>query len=181
MYRYYFIFFINPLVPSIALDSLHEICNGQAVLLDATTNCTTCTYSWSPNQNIGSPNSSNTYVFPNQSTVYTITVTTSSGCSNQDSVLVEIIPTPAVPTISQTFNGLVCDSLANNYQWYFNGTLIPGATNNYYNTFVSGNYTVVVSNLQKLHKHICQLSIHLCGFNCRNSASSICSIPQSSQ
>lgn len=140
-------YFINPLVPTIDINSVPQVCNGQAILLNAQTNCTTCTYSWSPNQSLGSPNNITTYAYPNQNTMYTLTVTTSAGCSNQDSVMVEIISPPSVPTISQTFNGLVCDSIANNYQWYFNGTLIPGATNNYYNTFVSGNYTVVVSNL----------------------------------
>ena len=53
--------------------------------------------------------------------------------------------TQTPPTISLT-NGILSSSLAINYQWYVNGVIIPGATNQTDTPIATGAYTVVESN-----------------------------------
>jgi hypothetical protein len=53
---------------------------------------------------------------------------------------------PATPTISAAVNVLTSSS-ATTYQWYLNGALIPGATNQTYNAIVSGVYIVRTTDI----------------------------------
>lgn len=59
--------------------------------------------------------------------------------------LVSVLASPSTPVITQNVNTLTC-SAALTYQWYFNGFLIGGATQQSFNVSISGNYYVVVSN-----------------------------------
>lgn len=52
---------------------------------------------------------------------------------------------PAIPTITQSINTLTSTS-ATTYQWYFNGVLMPGETNQSVNATQSGNYVVRVTD-----------------------------------
>ena len=54
-------------------------------------------------------------------------------------------PSPLPPTITQNENTLT-SSPANSYQWYFNDTLIPGATEQSYICTQNGQYSVEVAN-----------------------------------
>ncbi len=72
----------------------------------------------------------------------TITVTPSiSGCQGTPATYsITVNPTPAI-----TQNGTVLtSSTASSYQWYRNGQVIAGATNQTYNTMIFGDYCVVV-------------------------------------
>ena len=51
----------------------------------------TGTYSWSPTNGLGSPNSATTTASPTVTTTYTVTFTDANGCSDQDTVTVQVI------------------------------------------------------------------------------------------
>ena len=72
---------------------------------------------------------------------YTLTVTTTSGCSASGTNT--IAPTP-VPAIVQGHDTLYCLTTYNGYiiyQWYYNGNIINDATNYYYVPHLPGTYT----------------------------------------
>jgi hypothetical protein len=58
---------------------------------------------------------------------------------------ITVIPKPPVPIISINGNELYSDA-TNGNQWYLNGNLIPGATEQNHTVQENGNYHVVVSN-----------------------------------
>jgi hypothetical protein len=70
-----------------------------------------------------------------------------AGCTAEASnpVLVTVNPLPAQPVITQSYDTLYASG-SGNFQWYLDGTLIPGATANFYIPLVNGNYTVTVTD-----------------------------------
>jgi hypothetical protein len=84
--------------------------------------------------------------YPTSNTVYTVAVTANNGCVNYDSVFVTVNPVPSPVIIVQTGTGFICNTIAASYQWYYNGALVFGATNNSYNSLLPGSYFVVVAN-----------------------------------
>ncbi|REJ63930.1 MAG: hypothetical protein DWQ21_01505 [Bacteroidetes bacterium] len=75
---------------------------------------------------------------------YYAQVMNSDGCSiSSDTVTVTVFPTPPTPSISYTANDtLMTSSEANGNQWYFNGNLMPGETNQTLRPLNLGNYSV---------------------------------------
>ena len=69
------------------------ICPGDTAFLWATNGVS---YSWSPIETLSHPDSSNTLAFPNASTIYTVDVQNSLGCSILENVYVELYPPPYV-------------------------------------------------------------------------------------
>jgi len=82
------------------------------------------------------------------------TVTNGNGCTQSSSVSVSILAVPAVPTISASGPTTFCSggsvTLQSNSgtgnQWYKNGLLLSGVTNQNYTANTSGTYTVLVTN-----------------------------------
>ncbi len=56
--------------------------------------------------------------------------------------VLDVLPSP---TISEN-SGVLSSSFGANYQWYFNGILITGATNQDYQPLTTGTYQVVIEN-----------------------------------
>jgi len=79
-------------------------------------------------------------------TTYTLTGTSEAGCKNNDTLTLTVLPIPSVPVITQNFDTLICDPGYFAYQWYFNNTLITGATNPKYTCTSNGNYYLSVTN-----------------------------------
>jgi len=77
---------------------------------------------------------------------YSLTVTV-IGCTSVPSTVTVTSNTvaPAVPTVSQVGNVLTSSSASNN-QWFFNGSIMPGETNQNVNVTQNGNYTVQVTD-----------------------------------
>jgi|GEM_PF-2034201 len=75
---------------------------------------------------------------------YTVQVTDANSCSTVSAPFVVTVNPLPTPNISlQPNNDLVSSAVTGN-QWYLNGVLIPGATNQIYTPTVNGTYTVEV-------------------------------------
>ena len=75
-------------------------------------------------------------------------IATSSQSSDTTTVTnyITVYPFPAPQGILQNGDTLFANAGATSYQWYYNGTLIIGATNYYYIGQASGNYNVVATD-----------------------------------
>jgi photosystem II stability/assembly factor-like uncharacterized protein len=120
--------------PIVSVPSL-TVCSVQSKALVASG---ASTYTWSTG---GTSNV--IIVSPTVTTVYTVTGFVGA-CSASANATISVGSFPAVPTVSQNGNILTSSSLVNN-QWYFNGTLIPGATAQSYTVTQDGDYTVIVT------------------------------------
>ena len=70
-----------------------ELCIGESVRLNATGGET---YSWTPILGLSTADSASTLATPDLSTNYIVTVTDTSGCSDEDTVLVTVHPLPNI-------------------------------------------------------------------------------------
>jgi uncharacterized delta-60 repeat protein len=77
---------------------------------------------------------------------YTVTVTSANGCSGTSPIFQYPPCTQPVPTITANGNTLTATAGFVSYQWAFNGSDIPGATNQTYEATQDGDYTVRVED-----------------------------------
>lgn len=110
-------------------------CDGDQVAVEAPAGFSS--YTWST----GSTTSS-TQVTSN-GMVY-VTLVDSNGCSGMDSVSVAFNAGPS-PVITQSGSVLTASSAAS-YQWFRDGVLLTGETNQTINATIPGTYTVVVTD-----------------------------------
>ncbi|MBK7764101.1 MAG: VCBS repeat-containing protein [Bacteroidetes bacterium] len=118
-------------------------CQGDSVVLNANTG-TGLTYQWFNGTSIsGATNASYTAT---QTGSYTVQVTNSNSCS-ATSLPVSVTVTPLPNPIIINTGGLLSVSGGpyTSYQWYWNGTLISGATNSTYTPTKNGSYYVIVT------------------------------------
>jgi PKD repeat protein len=123
-------------------------CEGQAITL--TDNSTNSPTSWSWTMPSGTPatsTSQNPSVTYSTAGTYTVTLiaTNSSGASTPVPNTITVNANPPVPTITIAGITLSSSALTGN-QWYWNGVLINGATNQSCTATTNGLYTVVVTN-----------------------------------
>lgn len=124
--------FSQPPLASIA--STGEFCSGETVVLQATTGFDG--YTWNTGESLSS-------IEVTESGTYSVSVF-SGDCFSLLSVEVEFTTVPT-PTISTNQNTLACDQAGVQYQWYFNGTAINGATGQFYTASQSGFYSVQIA------------------------------------
>ncbi|TAL60006.1 MAG: T9SS type A sorting domain-containing protein [Bacteroidetes bacterium] len=82
---------------------------------------------------------------PSSTNTYTVTGTDANGCTNTAATSITVNYPPATPTITVNMSTLASGSATGN-QWYLNGNLISGATNQNYNAVQNGLYTVCVTD-----------------------------------
>jgi len=128
---------------SISYTTPVTFCEGGAVVLTGVSNTGT-TYQW---QNNGAPISgatSNNFI-ASATGSYSVIITAPNGCaSTTTATLVVVNPLPS-PVITRNGNILSTGNYAR-YQWYFNSSPIPGATNQSYNVTQNGGYAVYVTD-----------------------------------
>jgi Secretion system C-terminal sorting domain len=121
-------------IPVVTISGDAEICAGQTSILIATGGDS---YIWNTAEITDSITVSNTGT-------YTVTTTTTAnGCTNTQTVsmIVNILPTASISLLGNVLTANQADT----YQWYLNGILISGATNQTYTATQSGDYTVQIS------------------------------------
>lgn len=102
-------------------------------------------YQWSPNLFISSISGAAVQVWPTSTFTWTVTGTDAFGCVNDSSFTLSVEPPPPAPVV--TSDGMqVQSTTANSYQWYLNGTPIPGATAQSWAPLVNGNYSMEIAN-----------------------------------
>ena len=126
------------------------VCAGNPVLLTATGALGNQQYYWYSDpqglNNVASNVSSYAYSPLTTDTIY-VGLFDGTACYGMlSSAIVNINPLPAVPAISQN-NYTLTSSPESSYQWYFNNTLINGATSQSYTVTQTGNYSVVVTDV----------------------------------
>ncbi|MBN4051551.1 T9SS type A sorting domain-containing protein, partial [bacterium AH-315-M05] len=128
---------VNPL-PTANITGAASICEGELTILTASGGIS---YLW----NTGAITSAIT-VSPVVNTDYNVIVTDGNGCSDTDTVSVTVNPNPSKPTIDQSGNILSCIVTASNYQWFYNGDTIPGATGQFHTATQSGFFNVTITD-----------------------------------
>lgn len=127
-----------PNKPGITPSGTVDICQGNFITLNAPNGYSG--YEWSNGANTQNIDVSN----PGD---YKVKVTNNQGYTSvwSDPVTVNVKPSPPKPTITQNGSDLT-SSAANGYQWYRNGNIITGATQQSYHVTQTGNYSVEVTN-----------------------------------
>lgn len=82
---------------------------------------------------------------PGANTIKLTETVFSSGCTDTKEETVNLTPVATQPIITKQGNTLTASTSAN-YQWYFNGVAIDGATNQSYEYTTDGTYTVRISD-----------------------------------
>jgi PKD repeat protein len=120
-----------------------SVCPGKSTQLNASGGST---YSWNPPTGLSSTTIPNPVASPSATTTYTVTVH-SGTCSGTSTVTVSLSAVPPTPVVTGAGSVLSTSATGVTYQWYLNGTLIPGATSQTYTgTTFPGNYMVTVTN-----------------------------------
>ncbi|MBI3509388.1 MAG: SBBP repeat-containing protein [Bacteroidetes bacterium] len=132
---------VNPL-PTISAGNDTGLCQSSSIVLCATGGST---YAWTPPFGVSDTTLACPTVGPTSSTTYIVYGTDANGCSSSDTVLVSLYPPPSIPVITQNFSVFTSTSAAT-YQWYFNSTLIPGATGQSYTATQNGSYYVEITD-----------------------------------
>ncbi len=138
---------------SITAAGATNFCLGDSVVLNAVTD-TSYTYQWQFN-GVDIPNATTDEIVAYQAGTYTV-ITTNS-CTSIPSPAISVVINPAtVASFTSQFTGicagdstlLTASTLPGyNYQWQFNGSDIPNATNSTYYAFNLGDYSLVVNGV----------------------------------
>lgn len=148
---------VNPLpsTPSITPGGNTGICAGDSVILSVNASGAN-SYQWYLN-GTAQLNVATTTDTAKASGMYTVTVTSLSGCTSAPSagIPVTVNPLPAAPTVTGGGPAVFCAGnsivltatpTASSYQWSLNGTTITGATGGSYAGSQSGAYTVTLTD-----------------------------------
>jgi len=121
-------------------------CEGDTILLAATTQWTGGSFVWEPAAWVESPNQAQTRAWPPVGThPFSVRAIHPRGCEDTAYTTVQMNPRPTQPQISQQGNLLLSSSAIGN-QWYLNDTLLLGAVADTLRPGVNGTYKVAVTN-----------------------------------
>lgn len=103
--------------------------------------------SWFPPIGLSDPNSPQPVASLTETTEFTLTVTSNEGCQSFDTILVNLFPTPEVPVIELSGAELIIPGNPQGMiNWYLNGDLLEGETNDTLPITAVGDYTVRIEN-----------------------------------
>ncbi len=120
-----------------------DFCSGDSVTLDAGAGYVS--YQWSKDGTQISGDTSER-ITVSQSGGYTVFVTSAGGCSGTSQVTkVLVYATPATPVITRNGSQLI-SSPASEYQWYFNGSVLPDSVHQTIWPDTEGLYSVTITD-----------------------------------
>lgn len=123
-------------LPNVTISAGNDIsiCPGDTARLDAKVGGGTpgFTYEWTPTTFLSATNVPSPAAKPPATITYTVMVSDNNGCVARDTIIVRVMPTPAVPAITRSIDTLICIVPAVKYQWYVDGQPITGATGQRY-------------------------------------------------
>mgnify|MGYP000374460752 CR=1 FL=1 len=129
----------NPRPFSLSVLGPVSFCEGDSVILDAGMGWASHAWNTGDSTRFLTVHNSGSYFA-------TVTLPDGNGCpSRSDTVRVTVYSRPAKPSITQNGNLLIADSAAS-WQWYLDGTEIPGALMRSCTALQDGYYQVRVSN-----------------------------------
>jgi hypothetical protein len=134
----------TPAIPSINASGNLNFCQGDSVILSV--NANNSTFQWYLNDTTILISQVNPNLTVNTSGAYSVVETNQFGCNSlsaNDTVI--MYPIPASPNLI-VVGGSINSSATGNLQWYFNGTIIPGATQANLLYADTGLYTLSVTN-----------------------------------
>lgn len=114
------------------------VCGNQTGIITVTTNANSVVWSNSASGNVLSVN-------PGVTTVYGYTASIGA-CATTGAATLFVSSAPATPNVLVNGNILTSSTTAPLYQWYLNGSPIPGATSQTYQATASGWYSIWVDN-----------------------------------
>lgn len=118
-----------------------QLCVGDSVQLNATGGDS---YVWNFNVTLSDFIIADPWANPTVDNQYIVTGTDSNNCTDKDTVWVFVNPLPTAPVITKDSIWLISNQPTGN-QWYFNGSPVPGATNDTLDWLaqgVNGSYTL---------------------------------------
>jgi len=135
--------FPTPQIPNISFFPNDSVCDGDSIILSV---LGSYNFQWYNDTNI-IYNAIDSLLIVKSNGNYWVSETNQFGCSVNSNVLnVNVIENPPKPNFGITGSTLTCLLTGVNFQWYQNGNLIPGATNNSYTADTSSYYSLVVTN-----------------------------------
>jgi gliding motility-associated-like protein len=81
-------------LPNVTANSLDSICFGDSTTLNASGSALVTSYNWSPVTNLSNNSIFNPLAFPTTSSYYFVTATDVNGCSNMDSLFINVVSLP---------------------------------------------------------------------------------------
>ena len=142
------------MAPTATAQGPTSFCSGGSVVI-TTAAASGNSYQWRLNGNTINGATGNSYTAI-QSGSYTVTVSNGSCSGTSDPVVVSASGSMSTPVINAQGPISFCSGAnvilttqqasGNSYQWYLDGSVIPGATSYAYTAFWNGAHTVVVSN-----------------------------------
>jgi hypothetical protein len=121
-------------------------CDGDTIMLEASTAWTGAQIRWEPALWIENPNQARTRAWPPPGTrTFVVLAIHPDGCRDTAQQLIRIGALPAVPMISYQ-NGMLQSSANSGNQWFLNDTLLAGANGPSLQPVLNGRYRVVVTD-----------------------------------
>lgn len=102
-------------------------------------------YQWSPNLFISSNTGATVQAWPTSDFFWGVYGTDAFGCAHDTLIAIDVLAPPTAPTATN-MGMTVSSTPADGYQWYVDGELIPGATDQVWAPVVNGNYSVVITD-----------------------------------
>ena len=142
---------INSL-PNVTISGIDSLCFGDSTILNASGSALVSSYNWSPNTNLSNNSIFNPVAFPNSSYSYFVTATDLNGCSNMDSLFINVISLPIANAGEDTAicpgDSLQLNGSGGNIPEWINTTTLsdPNIYNPISSTSVSTNYILKVTD-----------------------------------
>jgi hypothetical protein len=128
-------------LPNVDAGNDASICMGDSIQLTASG---ASTYTWQFDLSLSQLIGASVWANPATQTTYNVTGTDVNGCTGTDQVTITVNPLPSGPTVTHDSIYLITD-LSTGIQWYLDGTILPGETNDTlnYTNYSNGVYTAV--------------------------------------